>query len=281
MINLAKYIQFDLGKNEPVFYEVNNFSLESIEKLPIYKEKWLVMSFLEGEKRMFDGKILDIYPSQLIGKVYYGKKLTYAEVKQIVGNDIRYNDLLWQMEKNCRDSFCALNVNTNNDEEYYRQFKDYTKNFDRTHYCLFTLPNNFSILQFDDNKTMTVEEFDNRIKLDYTNILNNIQSNAHIGKDYLNKNQLALKLFKNYFEMLLKNCKNYNEDTIKSIFSICQFHFENFTNLQTIEEINFFLEVADYTYQLSNYNRKLFNQYKDFVNMQYKELEEGSTLDFN
>lgn len=43
MINLAKYIQFDLGKNEPVFYEVNNFSLESIEKFPIYKEKWLVM----------------------------------------------------------------------------------------------------------------------------------------------------------------------------------------------------------------------------------------------
>ena len=81
MMKMAKYVQFDFGMDEPIYYEVENFGLENIKKLTSYKENWLRMSFLEGEARTFDGKLLDIYPSQLIKQVYYGKKLSYAKVK--------------------------------------------------------------------------------------------------------------------------------------------------------------------------------------------------------
>lgn len=69
-----------------------------------------------------------------------------------------------------------------------------------------------------------------------------------IGKDYLRENQFTLELFKIYFEMLIQTCKSYFEDIIKAIFHICYFHFEHFENLKSIDEINFFLDICDYTY---------------------------------
>ena len=74
---MAKFVQFDVGTDEPTFYEVEDFSLETIRKLPLYKNTWLRMSFLDGEKRMFDGKILDIYPSELVSMIYYRKKVRF------------------------------------------------------------------------------------------------------------------------------------------------------------------------------------------------------------
>lgn len=269
---MAKYVQFDFGMDEPIYYEVENFGLENIKKLTSYKENWLRMSFLEGEARTFDGKLLDIYPSQLIKQVYYGKKLSYAKVKQMIGNDLRYKDLLWQMNKNCKDSFKSLKLSFTDDKDYEKQFTIYEKNFYKTNYCLFTLPNNFSTYKLNDNITMTIEEFDPSIKLDYNDILNNIEINSHIGEEYLNKNQHLLKLFKVFFEMLLKVCKNCSETTTKSIFSVYQFHFENIESLQTVDEIDFFLEIADYVYQFSRYNKELFNQYRNYVNEQYNEF---------
>ena len=41
---------------------------------------------------------------------------------------------------------------------------------------------------------MTIEEFDPSIKLDYNDILNNIEINSHIGEEYLNKNQHLTQL---------------------------------------------------------------------------------------
>lgn len=107
---MAKFVQFDVGTDEPTFYEVEDFSLETIRKLPLYKNTWLRMSFLDGEKRMFDGKILDIYPSELVSMIYYGKKVSYDEVKQIVEDDLRYKDLLRDMYIRFEDSFCNLNL---------------------------------------------------------------------------------------------------------------------------------------------------------------------------
>ena len=49
---MAKFVQFDVGTDEPTFYEVEDFSLETIRKLPLYKNTWLRMSFLDGEKRI-------------------------------------------------------------------------------------------------------------------------------------------------------------------------------------------------------------------------------------
>lgn len=126
---MAKYVQFDLGTNEPTFYKVDDFSLENIRKLPSYKEKWLCMSFLDGKKRMFDGKILDIYPAQLINRVYYGKKVSYEKTLQIVGSDLKYKDLLWSMDSNCRNSFNKLGLNITDDTEYDKQFSLYKEHF--------------------------------------------------------------------------------------------------------------------------------------------------------
>lgn len=275
---MAKYVQFDYGTNEPTFYKVDNFSLENVKKLPAYKKKWLGMSFLDGKRRMFDGKILDIYPAQLISKVYYGKKISYERVLQIVGSDLRYKDLLWSMDANCRNSFGMLGLNITDDEEYDKQFKLYKEQFYKTHYCLFTLPNNFSAYYLEDNNTMTIEDFDSDIRLDYDKTLKNIQMNASVGKEYLSENQFTLELFKNYFEMLIQACKSYSEDIRKAIFHICYFHYEHFKNLRTIEEINFFLDICDYTYQFSNFNKELFNQYRDFINEQYKKLDDENNF---
>lgn len=150
----------------------------------------------------------------------------------------------------------------------------YIKNIFKTHYCLFTLPNNFSANYLENNKTMTVEEFDNEIEINYDDILNNIQVNASLGKEYLRENRFTLELFKNYFKMLIHTCKSCSKDMRESIFYICYFHFENFENLRTIEEVNFFLDICDYTYQFSNYNKELFNQYRNFINEQYKKLDD-------
>lgn len=275
---MAKYVQFDFGTNDPAFYEVDSFSLENVRKLPAYKEKWIDMIFWDGKKRMFDGKVLDIYPAQLISKIYYGKKISYERVKQIVGSDLRYKDLLWNMDNNCRNSFNMLGLNITDAEEYSKQFSSYREVFYKTHYCLFTLPNNFSVCQLEDSNKMTVEDFDSDIRLDYDDVLKKIQLNASIGEEYIRENQFILELFKNYFKMLIQACKSYSKDIRETIFSICPFHFENFKNLSTIEEINFFLYVCDYTYQFSNFNSELFNQYRDYINEQYKKLEDENNF---
>ena len=278
---MAKYVEFHLETGEQTFRKVDEFSLEKIRNLPTYKEKWLSMSFLDGQKRMFDGKILDIYPAQLISKIYNGQKISYENVSQIIGNDLRYKDLLWSMDRNCRNSFNMLGLNITDDEEYARQLKAYREKFYKTHYCLFTPPNNFSASCLEDNNAMTIEEFDNDIKLNYNSILKNIQTNATLGKEYLEENKFTLELFEKFFKMLINACKSYSKDFIESILRVYSFNFHNFRNLQTIEEINFFLDICDYTYQFSNYNKKLFEQYRNFINKQYEELEDENDFGLN
>ncbi len=275
---MAKFVQFDVGTDEPTFYEVEDFSLETIRKLPLYKNTWLRMSFLDGEKRMFDGKILDIYPSELVSMIYYGKKVSYDEVKQIVEDDLSYKDLLRDMYIRFEDSFCNLNLKFKDDDDYKKQYETYKEKFYKTHYCLFTLPNNFSTYPLSSAKSITIEDFDSDVKLDYSSVLNNIKFNASMGKDYFKENESALYLFKNYFEMLQKICKNSTIDDRKLLFGVLRFHFECIANLQTIDEINFFLDISNYVYKFSNTNREVFNQYKSFINEQYKYLGNNSNL---
>ena len=45
----------------------------------------------------------------------------------------------------------------------------------------------------------------------------------------------------------------------------------NFKKLQESGN-EFFLEIADYVYQFSRYNKELFNQYRNYVNEQYNEF---------
>lgn len=271
---MAKYVQFNFEDKEPEYYNVDDFSLETIKKLPSYNEKWFKMTFLDGKKRMFDGKILDIYPATLINIIYNGKRVSYEETKRIVESDLKYKDLLWSMDTICRNNFSSLGLNFTDEEGYSKQLKSYQQDFDKNHFCLFTLPNNFSASFLEDEKAMTIEDFDSSIKLDYAKDLKNIAMNAAAGQDYLKENQFTMELFKNYFDMLRKFCKAYPKDIQEGIFCICYFHFEHFNNLKTLEEINFFLDICDYTYGFTNgYGKELFNCYREYINEQYKELE--------
>lgn len=38
MMKMAKYVQFDFGMDEPIYYEVENFGLENIKKLNLIKK---------------------------------------------------------------------------------------------------------------------------------------------------------------------------------------------------------------------------------------------------
>ena len=46
---MAKYVQFNFEDKEPEYYNVDDFSLETIKKLPSYNEKWFKMTFLDGK----------------------------------------------------------------------------------------------------------------------------------------------------------------------------------------------------------------------------------------
>ena len=269
---MAKYVRFNFKDKESTYYKVNDFTLENIKKLPSYNEQWLGMTFLDGKMRTFEGKILDIYPAKLIKKIYYGKKISFKEVVQIIGNDLKYKDLLWQMENLCRTSFINLNLNISDAEEYNKKYELYKKDFYKKHYCLFTLPNNFFAYPLEEDNSITIEEFDNNINLDYDVALKNIQMNYLAGKKYIEENQFLLEIFNNYFQMLIKSY-NSHPNNIALIFNICPFHFERIQNLSTLDEINFFLDICNYTYGFTNSNKNLFKIYRNFINNQYKTLD--------
>ena len=94
---MAKYVEFDFENKKPVYYEVNDFDINTIRALKSYKDSWICMKFVDGEKRMstvHEGEILDIFPADTLKIVYWGKKISYEKVKRIVGNDLKYKDLL-------------------------------------------------------------------------------------------------------------------------------------------------------------------------------------------
>lgn len=104
----------------------------------------------------------------------------------------------------------------------------------------------------------------------------NSKMRVYIGKECMEEHQFALKMYKEYFEMLIHSCRSYSKDIQAIVFGICYFHFENFKNLKTIEEINFFLDICDYAYQFSYSNKVLFDNYRNFVNEEYKKFEDDN-----
>ena len=83
----------------------------------------------------------------------------------------------------------------------------------------------------------------------------------------------TLTILNNCLSFLNSNsfiCNNYR--VIALVHNKNTFHFENIESLQTVDEIDFFLEIADYVYQFSRYNKELFNQYRNYVNEQYNEF---------
>lgn len=272
---MAKYVEFDFENKKPVYYEVKDFDINTIRALDSYKANWFCMKFLDGEKRMssvYEGEILDIYPAETLKIVYWGKKTSYAEVKRKVASDLKYKDLLFNMDVACRNSFSSQNIEFVDEADYSERLDVYREDYDKNHYCLFRKPNFFAAFLFDNDKAVTVEEFDEKIKLDYDKDLNNVESNASLGEDYIKSHKFILELFRNYFEMLCDSCRSYPDNIYKIVFSTCPFNFHNFEDLSTIEDINFFLDICDYTYNLSC---DLFKRYRSFVNEYYKQLEQG------
>lgn len=275
---MAKYVEFIYDNGSSEFEEVQDYSIESVKKLNHYNENWYKMVFVEGNKRMFDEKILDIYPATLIKTIYKGKKVSYEIVRQLVGNNLKYKDLLVTMNINCRNAFSSLNLNIQDDEEYSRKLEEFKKEFYKTHFCLFSLPDNFGANAFMDEKSITLEEFDETFKIDYSEDLKVVGQNTMAGEEYIKKHKFILELFHNYFEMLIHTCRSYPVEHQEIVFNTCYFHFENFEDLSSLDDVNFFLDICDYTYGFSNFNKDLFSNYRKFVNKIYEELENGVNL---
>ncbi len=277
---MAKYVEFDFENKKPVYYEVNDFDINTIRALKSYKDSWICMKFVDGEKRMstvHEGEILDIFPADTLKIVYWGKKISYEKVKRIVGNDLKYKDLLGRMNMACRNALFAQNIEFVDEADYSKRLDEYREDFDDNHYCLFRTPNNFISSIFDYPNAITIEEFDKSIKLDYDEYLDSIESNAMYGEEYIKGHEFLLKVFKNYFNMLCETLNSPdvypNSDSVcEIVFSTCPFNFHNFEDLSTIEDINFFLDICDYTYNLSC---DLFKKYRSFINEYYKQLEQG------
>ena len=277
---MAKYVEFNIPNRDSVYIEVNDFNLETIKNLPQYNEKWFSIICWEGEPRYYEEELLDIYPGKAVKKIYYGKKISYEEVKQIIGNDLKYRDLLSNMVTFCRNfygDYCRSNNMAIEDVYAYREgLEDFMLDFDKTHYCLFTLPNRFSAEAFFSENTISVEEFDPTIKLDYDKQLNAIRINSEVGKEYIERYKFYLEMFNNFFNVLIDSSSHFFPENYNELFSLLQFNFTFIDGINSIEDINFFLEVFAYTYDIGSFNNDLFEAYKNYIG---KEYEKGIKFD--
>lgn len=264
---MEKCVEFDFFDKRIVFYDVDNFDLETIRNLPSYHDKWYCMRFLNTSKE--DAKAYGVYfryPPSIIEKtVYYGKKISYDEVKQIVGNDVKYSGLLESMKY-----YASMEV-----DGYYESVDDVQHQFDENHYCLFTMPIKFDAKVLLKDNSLTIEEFDPEIKVNYDEVLNSIEANSVAGDLYMTEHEEPLKLFKDFFSMVSSACSFQSDDTCRMIFECYIFNFKNFSEFETLNDINIFLDICDYAYNCSNYNNGLFGKYRAFVNEYYKDLELG------
>lgn len=211
------------------------------------------------------------YPPSIIEKtIYYGKKISYAKVKQIVGNDIKYSYLLESMRY-----YASREVGLN--EEFD---DDFICQYDEEHYCLFTMPINFDAKVFLNEKSLAIEEFDSEIKLNYDGVLKAIEENGIAGELYIKDHELPLKLFKNFFDMLYSSYNFCSDDICKRVFECYIFNFKLFAAFENLDDINFFLDICDYVYDYSNYCDSFFKKYRAFVNEYYRDLELGERPKF-
>ncbi len=185
----------------------------------------------------------------------------------MLNGDLKYQNVLRIIEEMARGSFsneCTKKGKIITDEdptEFYRHFMD-------NYSCLFTVPDIFNVEYLNRENTMTIEEFDSSVKLEYEDIFQNISLNAKYGKEYYEKYKYLLEIFHEYFTMISVVSKNFKEEDYESLFSIIGFNFFGFKHFTSIEDINLFLEVYEYTY--SNFiNKNLFSSYKEYVSKKY------------
>ena len=275
---MAKYVEFNIPNRDSVYIEVNDFNLATIKNLPQYNEKWFSIICWEGEPRYYEEELLDINPSKAVKKIYYGKKISYEEVKQIVGNDLKYRDLLSNMALFC-ERFYGVYRSNNIDEGIYPHregLENFMLEFDKSHYCLFTLPDWFNPEAFFSENAISVEEFDSTIKLDYDKQLNAIRMNSEVGNDYIERNKFYLEMFNIFFRALIDSSFHFSRENYDELFSLLQFHFTSIDGINDIEDINFFLEVFAYSYNIVSFNNDLFDFYKNYI---AKEYEKGIKFD--
>lgn len=277
---MEKYVQFIIPNHGSTYIKVNDFNLETIKNLSQYNEEWFSIICWKGEPRYYEEKLLDIYPGKIVKKIYYGKKISYEEVKQIIGNDLKYRDLLSNMALLCRNfysDYCRSNNIDIEDVYAYREgLEDFMLDFDKTHYCLFALPNRFSAETFFSENTISVEEFDPTIKLDYDKQLNAIRINSEVGNEYIERYKFYLEMFNNFFNVLIDSSSHFFPENYDELFSLLQFNFTSIDGINSIEDINFFLEVFAYTYDIGSFNNDLLEDYKNYIG---KEYEKGIKFD--
>lgn len=269
---MAKYVIFHFNNKPSTFAEVADFGLDTIKDLSDYNEQWTSMQFVDGTRTRNEAENNDVFSGNLVKSVYYGKRLSYKIVKQIVGNDLKYKDLLWRMNKHCRNAFEIENVNIQSDEEYKDKLRSYSEKFDNEHFLLFIPPNNFRGGVFDSPVSVSIEEFAN-VVLKYDEALMALRLNSAVGEEYLKKNQFVLEFFRNYFDMMNRTIGTLAVDKQIEFFGSCCFHFEDFVAFSSLEDINFFLDVCDYTYGFSTYEKEVFRNYRKYVNNFYEEYD--------
>lgn len=277
---MAKYVIFHYNNKPSTFVEVNDFEVQTVKALPNYKEEWANMQFFEGTRKHYEEDDNNVFSGELVKSVYYGKRLNYEMVKQFVGNDLKYKDLVWKMNSHCRNSFERENPSIQNSEDYNNKLNTYSKKFDREHFLLFIPPNNFRGGIFDNGVSVSVEEYDASVKLKYDESLMALRLNSAAGEEYLKKHQFLLEFFKNYFDMMNRTISSLTEEKQRGLFESCCFHFEDFVVFSSLEDVNFFLDICDYTYSFSVHMKELFKNYRKYVNDYYQDydFDEGISL---
>lgn len=279
---MGKYVYVRTQENEKgKYYQVKDFAFETISNMPFYKQKYIYFQLWEGEERhIFDDKeIYDIFPGEVLKIVYYGKKLTYEQVKNIILNDPKYQSLLDSMNIDLRNSFynsisqeeieSMLEDNIEEEFIYDALFSEgrkqlFAKKYDQEHYCILIPPETF--IPCRKPYILSIEEYDKRIKLDYTEKISLMALNSQIGFKYIEDKKAALECFDIFFESIIR-IRNYVNP--EGIFNTISFDFRSFNNLNTLEDINFFLNYYKYAKQLDGEILKILDSYIEFINQSY------------
>lgn len=282
MIYMGKYVYVKAEPNKKgKYYKVNDFSFETISKMPFYKQKYRCFQLWEGEERHIDDdqEIYDIFPGKLVETVFYGKKISYKEVKKIILNDQKYSSLLDSMIWDSRNAF----YNSITQEEYESLLKEkydeeyiyaalfseereekFFKKYDQEHYCIFYPPDTF--IPCRESNMLSIEEYDKNIKLDYTESLSLISLNSQIGFDYINDKREILINFGIFFDALIRINDHVNPE---ELFEVISFNFNSFNGFDSLEDINFFLNYYKYAEGLDGKKLKILNDYIEYLNDTY------------
>lgn len=272
---MGKYVYVKKNdKEDGKYYEVNDFSFETISNMPFYKQKYEYFELWSGNKRMFGSEILDIYPGKRVKIVCYGKRISYEDVKKIILNDPKYENILDSMNHASTREYMYLHTGNDEDKEKVKMGEEeFCKKFDKEHYCLFMPPDKFYTGIFNDkDSSVSIEEYDSNIKLDYSKELSLILLNSQLGYKYNNNNKSLLIVFDNFFNMLLRNIQYFSNE--HALFTTIKFDFKT-VGFKDEDTIGYFLDYYSYAMKLEGKKLDLFNKYKNYVFEQENEITYG------